>query len=148
MASFSSNDSTIDSRDVTVAADEYRNDIEFKEEEISDAQEELEAEDAVDEQVEISERLEQLQQELSELQEEAEDIFAFEQDCESYASGGSTLINESYFAEYVEELARECGDISENSWLYSYIDWDRAAEDCKMDYTTITFEGTDFYVNG
>ena len=147
MASVSSNDTYIDPRDVEIEAEQYDSDIYDKEEEINEAKAELEDEDATDEQVALELKISALEDELTEIKEEGESIMELRDDCDSYARG-SSLINESYFTEYCEEFAYDCGEISRDGSMAVYVDWDRYAEDCKMDYTTITFEGTDFYVQG
>jgi len=102
----SSSDQYINPRDVVSEADTYRDDIESKQEDISEANDDLDAEDAVDEQVEISERIEQLEQELSELEADAETIFELKRSCDDYAHG-ETPINEEYFTEYAKHSAKE-----------------------------------------
>jgi len=144
----SSNDNFIDPSDVEVEAEQYDSDIEDKKEEITlqyqiienaKEDEDCEAED------DAREILANLDDELSELVEEGESIMELRDDCDNYARG-STLINENNFTDYIENLAVDCGDVRRDSWIYNYIDWDKAAEDSTMDYTTISFEGTDFYV--
>jgi len=150
MASVSSNDNFIDSRDVEMEADQYQSDIDDKQEEINDTTEELDEAREIDDDEAIADldgKLANLQDELTDLKEESESILELHEECENYARGGS-LINESYFTEYCEEFAYDCGEISRDSSMSQYVDWDRYAEDSKMDYTTITFEGTDFYVQG
>ena len=147
MSTVSSNDNYIDPADVEVEADQFDSDIYDKEEEIDDAKTELEDEDAVDEQVALELKISELEDELAAIKEEGESIMSLRDDCSDY-SRGSNLISEGIFTEYCEEFAYDCGDISRDSSMTMYVDWDRYAEDCKMDYTTITFEGTDFYVQG
>jgi hypothetical protein len=139
--SVSSNDNFIDPSDVELEADEFNSDIEEKKEEIQ------ELKDEVHKTVDFESQLETLEQELADIELEAKDILELHSDCEDYARG-SSLINESYFTNYCEEFAYDCGEIDRDSSMSIYIDWDKYAEDCKMDYTTITFEGTDFYVQG
>ena len=55
-----------------------------------------------------------------------------------------TLIPEDEFEDYAQELAYDCGLINRDHTLDSYIDWERWADDCKSDYTTITFDGDDY----
>ena len=141
----SSSDQYIDPRDVVSEADTYRDDIESKQEDITEANDDLDAEDAVDEQVEISERIEQLEQELVELEADAETIFELERSCEDYAHG-ETLINEEYFTEYAKNMAEDCGSENLDNWPYNCIDWDQAAQNLQMDYTTIEWEGESFLV--
>ncbi len=60
---------------------------------------------------------------------------------------GEGLIRDSYFKEYAQELADECGMIDNDAtWPGNYIDWDRAADELKMDYTLIDFDGVDYWV--
>lgn len=57
-----------------------------------------------------------------------------------------TLIRESYFKDYAEELAEDIGAInSEASWPNNHIDWDAAADELLGDYTSTEFEGVTYY---
>jgi hypothetical protein len=144
----SSSDTFIDPADVVSEADDYRDSIESKEEEIEDVRAELnEAIDDEDEEAEEDAelKLDTLLGELSELEDEAKSIFELETDCDNYAQGES-LINEDYWVTYVQQLAEDIDGINTSSWPYTCIDWDQAASDLAVDYTTITFEGQDFYV--
>lgn len=99
--------------------------------ELTDRQESEDTEDALDE--DESERLEILTALFAELEDTA-------------ATYGATLIPEYDFTEYAEELAEELGLIPENaSWPATYIDWEAAADALSQDYSTITFDGTDYY---
>jgi hypothetical protein len=67
---------------------------------------------------------------------------------------GETLIRDSYFKEYAQELAEDCAPFpakskeSEllNSWPYRCIDWDQAARELQMDYTAVDFDGVTYWV--
>ena len=57
-----------------------------------------------------------------------------------------TLIRYSYFKDYAQELAEDCGMIKDNAkWPYTCIDWDQAAKELLMDYTTVSFNGVDYH---
>ncbi|MCK9521149.1 MAG: hypothetical protein M0R74_19320 [Dehalococcoidia bacterium] len=59
---------------------------------------------------------------------------------------GLTLINESYFQEYAQQLADDIGAVNKDmSWPYTCIDWDQAAEELKQDYSSVDFEGETYY---
>lgn len=59
---------------------------------------------------------------------------------------GVALIRDSYFKDYAMDLAEEIGAIdADASWPNSYIDWDRAADALQMDYTSISFDGVDYW---
>lgn len=58
---------------------------------------------------------------------------------------GMTFIAESYFEDYVRELAYDVGYITEDSTMESYIDWEKWANDVQMDYSSFEIEGVTFY---
>ena len=62
--------------------------------------------------------------------------------------GGETLIRESYFVEYAQDLAGDvCDDFSKRSqqWPFSHIDWEAAAKELKQDYSSAEFDGVTYY---
>ena len=75
---------------------------------------------------------------------------ALAEECEGYAPDwlhGATLINESYFEDYARELAEDVGDISKDThWPATCIDWEQAANELKIDYTEVDFDGTAYYI--
>lgn len=57
-----------------------------------------------------------------------------------------TLIRDSHFERYAEELADEIGAInSEASWPNNCIDWERAARELQQDYSTVEFDGVTYW---
>lgn len=58
---------------------------------------------------------------------------------------GATLIPEDEFEEYARELADDLGTISD-AWPARCIDWERAADELKMDYTSVEFCGETYLV--
>jgi antirestriction protein len=61
------------------------------------------------------------------------------------AQYGVFLINEGSFEEYAQELADDIGAIPKDAgWPTSYIDWEAAADALRMDYSSVTFDGTDW----
>ncbi len=61
---------------------------------------------------------------------------------------GETLIRESYFVEYVEEMLKDRGDLPKDIPWYIVIDWEATAENIKADYITIDFDGVDYLIRG
>jgi hypothetical protein len=60
---------------------------------------------------------------------------------------GEALIRDSYFTEYAQELAEDIGAVNcDASWPNQYIDWERAADALKADYTSVDFDGVDYWV--
>jgi hypothetical protein len=59
---------------------------------------------------------------------------------------GATLIRDSYFTEYAEQLAGDIGAISADAgWPLSHIDWEAAADELKMDYMSVDFDGVEYW---
>lgn len=60
---------------------------------------------------------------------------------------GATLIRDSYFKEYAEELADDIGAINKDqTWPNNCIDWDEAARQLQQDYTSVDFDGITYWV--
>jgi hypothetical protein len=60
---------------------------------------------------------------------------------------GETLIRDSYFVEYAQQLAEDIGAIeSEARWPAYCIDWEYAARELQMDYTPVEFDGVTYWV--
>lgn len=57
-----------------------------------------------------------------------------------------SLIRDSYFTEYAEQLAVDIGAVNtEAGWPVSCIDWDEAADQLKQDYSTVEFGGVTYW---
>lgn len=60
---------------------------------------------------------------------------------------GETMIPVDDFEDYAQELAEDIGAVpSDAGWPAYCIDWERAARELAMDYSQVTFDGTDYYV--
>lgn len=55
-----------------------------------------------------------------------------------------TLIRESYFTDYVQELLEDCGEIPRDLPHYIHIDWEATARNVMVDYSTVTIDGVDY----
>lgn len=56
------------------------------------------------------------------------------------------LIRYSHFTDYAQELAEDCGMIQKDAkWPYTCIDWDHAARQLLMDYSTVSFDGVNYH---
>lgn len=113
-----SNDDIIDSRDVIARIEEL---------ELFDEDDELDEDDR------------EYLKALKELADEAEGYGDW--------SHGETLIRHSHFVEYAEQLAEDIGAVSESaSWPNNCIDWDQAAEELKVDYMSVDFDGVEYWM--
>ena len=78
-------------------------------------------------------------------------LLSLQEEAEGYSNGdwshGSTLIRDSYFEEYAQQLAEDIGAINRDAaWPNTCIDWKQAAEELQQDYTSVTFNGVDYWI--
>lgn len=60
---------------------------------------------------------------------------------------GATLIRDSYFETYAQEIADDIGAIDSNAkWPLSCIDWKQAAEELQQDYASVDFDDVTYWV--
>lgn len=61
---------------------------------------------------------------------------------------GETLIRDSYFQTYAQELAEDIAGkaISHAQWPLNCIDWAQAARELRQDYTSVEFGGVTYWI--
>lgn len=82
--------------------------------------------------------------------EELRVLKALAEEGEGYADWpyGGTLIRDSHFTEYAQQLAEDIGAIKGDGWPNGFIDWERAADALKQDYGTVDFDGVEYWIRG
>lgn len=56
------------------------------------------------------------------------------------------LIRDSYFEDYAQELAEDCGMINKNAeWPNNCIDWELAARELRHDYSSVEIDGVTYW---
>ena len=133
---------TIDSRDIIKRLEELESDVFILDDEIKELN--LEEDDSNNEEIKDK------QIEIEELQKELDILKYVQEQAEPYCSDwsfGETLIKDSYFPEYAEELARDIGAISYgDSWPLNCIDWEKATEQLKLDYIQVEFDEEYYWI--
>lgn len=75
---------------------------------------------------------------------------ALEEQAEGYSDWlhGATLIRDSYFETYAREMAEDLygREIGEGAWPFYCIDWEKAASELQVDYTSVEFDGVTYWV--
>lgn len=105
----------------------------------------------------IIERIEELEGADTLEKEEAEELAALQAlrtQCEGYADWehGETLIHETYFVTYIEELIDDCYSLpkemksGEWPWRHMKIDFEAAAKEAKQDYAEVDFDGQAYLI--
>ena len=78
------------------------------------------------------------------------DLLDLAKQCEGYVDDwvhGAQLIRATHFKSYAMDLAEDCGMLEKGAaWPYTCIDWNQAADELKMDYTSVQFAGIEYFV--
>lgn len=78
-------------------------------------------------------------------------LLALQEEAEGYASDwrhGAALIRDSYFETYAQDLAEDMygQQLSKAHWPFDQIDWEAAADALKADYTSVDYDGVEYWV--
>jgi antirestriction protein len=103
--------------------------------------------------LDVIERIEELRADDSRTDDDNAELKALEalqEEAEGYCPDwryGATLIRDSYFVTYAQELADVIGAIPRDAgWPCTCIDWEQAARELRMDYTAVEFDGITYWV--
>lgn len=132
----------IDSRDIIARIDELENDIVSFREDFDRAKEEGD-----EEAIEFAQR--ECDDFAEEYGEELEALKNLQEQCDRVSDWiyGETLIRYDYFEEYAQDLAEDIGVIDRNAvWPLDCIDWGKAADELKFDYTSVDFDGVEYWI--
>ena len=80
---------------------------------------------------------------------ELDALYALREDGEASPdwSYGETLIRDSYFKDYAQELAEDCCEMPKSDqWPQRCIDWEQAARELQQDYMSVDFDGIDYWI--
>ncbi len=59
---------------------------------------------------------------------------------------GATLVRDSYFQDYAQELCEDIGEIPKDFPDYIRIDWEATAQNILQDYTAVDFDGVTYWI--
>jgi len=162
-------DNIIDSRDIIAELNEFESDVSSLQDDIEEAADlinELEIEqdelnwnnehdttriaEIADEIEEHEAVIANAEAEISELEAEFQPLVALAEEAKNYSPDwkyGVALIADDYFEDYAYELAGDIGAVnSEMSWPCDCIDWSKAADALKMDYTSVNYDGKTYWI--
>ena len=101
-------------------------------------------EDILFEEEEIESWKEYFEEELQEI----EEINSIEVELGSEFEYGVTLVDVDDWEEYVEELLEDLGYIPKDFQSWIEIDWEATANNVKVDYTEVTYQGNSYLGRG
>jgi hypothetical protein len=83
--------------------------------------------------------------ELTKLKEFAEEVES--QGVTTEWEYGAIFVRDTYFTDYAQQEAEDCGLLENcDKWPATCIDWDQAARELQMDYTSVEFDSVDYWV--
>jgi DNA repair exonuclease SbcCD ATPase subunit len=151
----------IDSREIDERIDELESEQRSLVDEVDEAQKDhdalcVDSTQAEDRLEELLETLKDAKAALSDWEDSEEGrelaaLQALKEDAEGYCSDwryGATLIRDSYFEDYARELAEDLHGraIREATWPFDCIDWEEAKKQLQQDYTSVDFDGVEYWV--
>lgn len=138
----------IDTRDLHRRLEELEDELEALQEAVNDAEEALEECDEEEDREAAHEAHSEALSDLAEWEdenlEELEELRTLRDEIPEWRHG-EALINDDYFVEYAQDLAEDLGMDRNQPWPYSCIDWDRAADALKMDYSSCEYQGETYW---
>ena len=133
-------DDVIDSRDVIARIQELEDELQ----DLEDA-----ADEAADDTVRCAEIMAEISDWKSQNGDELTALRALASEAEDYAPDwqhGATLVRESYWPTYAQEIVEDVGDMPRGIPSYIVIDWEATADNLKVDYTEVDFDGVTYLV--
>lgn len=154
MTDISKFDDIIDSRDVIARIEELQDEHTALEDTLTEAEEALDAfdpEQGGGDEAELHQNVHHARTALEAWDGAAElaTLEALAKEGEQYAPDwryGATLIRESYFERYCEELVEDIGDMPKGVPSYVVVDWEATARNIKVDYTEVEFDDITYLV--
>ena len=144
----SNRDDIIDSRDVTARIEELESDRTALVDAITEASAEMPDEDPDGKPPVDATTAEALRDWEEENGDELKSLKALADEGEGCSDWGygCTLVRDSYFEKYAQEFADDIGAIDRNAkWPLDCIDWEKAARELQMDYTSVDFDGVTYW---
>ena len=81
---------------------------------------------------------------LVELREQLKPMTEIENDLTYFNLSETIFISVDAFEDYCQRFAIDCGEISADSPLLAYVDWERHAAHMRVDYTSINYDGEEY----
>lgn len=75
---------------------------------------------------------------------DATDAEAVSDALEALGNEFGPLIDEDHFEAYARDYTEEVQEIPD--WILGHVDWSSVAREMQQDYTSITFDGVDYYI--
>ena len=130
----------IDTRDLAKRLDEFNSTLSI----IDEIKLDISLSDDPDEIKDLEYELNNIKEESLEDKDEYDELELLSREIPEWEDG-NTLIPVDEWVEYVKEMLEDCGEIpSDISW-YIAINWEETADNISSDYSTIDYNGNEYY---
>ena len=133
----------LDTRDLQEQIDNLESEIEELNEDLEDLEKDLVS--CGSEIDEIRTKIQEYKEQLQDLRDELQPLLDLKAEGIPEWEDGATLIPESDWEEYVEDLVKDCGYISNDVPWWIVIDWAATADNVAADYSTVDYDDDTYY---
>ena len=135
----------LDTRDLQEQIDNLELEIEELNEDLEDLDKDLGMCGSDFELLTVQDEIEKGKEQLQDLRDELQPLLDLKAEGIPEWDDGATLIPESDWEEYVEDLLKDCGYISNDVPWWIVIDWAATADNVAADYSTVDYDGDTYY---
>lgn len=135
----------LDTRDLQEQIDNLESEIEELNEDLEDLDKDLASCSSDFELLTVQDEIEKGKEQLQDLRDELRPLLDLKYEGIPEWDDGATLIPESDWEEYVEDLLKDCGYISNDVPWWIVIDWAATADNVAADYSTVDYDGDTYY---
>ncbi len=135
----------LDTRDLQEQIDNLESEIEELNEDLEDLEKDLGMCGSKHELLTTQDEIESAKESLQDLRDELQPLLDLKAEGIPEWDDGATLIPESDWEEYVEDLLKDCGYISNDVPWWIVIDWAATADNVAADYSTVDYDGDTYY---
>jgi chromosome segregation ATPase len=101
--------------------------------------------------VDIEDNIKTVREDIEDAEKELAPLESLAEEAEGYSADwryGATLIRDDYFEQYAKELVQDIGDLPAQlpSYIENNIDWEGVASDIQVDYTSVDFDGEEYWI--
>ena len=135
----------LDTRDLQEQIDNLESEIEDLNEYLEDLDKDLGMCGSEIEILSTKHEIYKFQEQLQDLRDELQPLLDLKAEGIPEWDDGATLIPESDWEEYVEDLVKDCGYIPNDLPWWIVIDWAATSDNVAADYSTVDYDGDTYY---
>ena len=135
----------LDTRDLQEQIDNLESEIEDLNEYLEDLDKDLISCGSDFELLTVQDEIEKGKEQLQDLRNELQPLLDLKYEGIPEWDYGATLIPESDWEEYVEDLLKDCGYVPNDVPWWIVIDWAATADNVAADYSTVDYDGDTYY---